>query len=126
MRDLWKDGRSARNNPHAPWIGNRVVFATPLLPIEREEKPPDCVVKPLPRFYGRLLDRSVLDLNGMSGGPVFGITRGEDGVRYKLVAIQSSWDEDRTIAACEARSFIEEIGKKTREHFGGGGSRDDV
>lgn len=46
-------------------------------------------------FYGKLAgfkeQQDIGSIEGMSGGPIFGISRERDRVRYRLFAIQGSW-----------------------------------
>ena len=46
-----------------------------------------------PLFYGCItLDESVTDIEGMSGGPIFGFYKNDKNeLRYWLVALQSTW-----------------------------------
>lgn len=71
-------------------------------------------------FYGKILDLPThqlavpSDIKGMSGGPVFGVSRDESrGFLSKLVAIQSSWFAGSKIIRAEplhkAIEFIETI-----------------
>lgn len=47
--------------------------------------------KPYPRFTAEIREMGDLqDIDGMSGGPVFGVMRG-DPCEYRLVAVQSGW-----------------------------------
>lgn len=59
-------------------------------------------------FYGRIESFSdgsphpLSDINGMSGGPLLSIERTESGeMRYRLVGIQRSWDQDEQIIRAE-------------------------
>lgn len=53
-----------------------------------------------PRFVGKLDDRVDFDIEGMSGGPIYGFKKGCDN-RYWIVAIQSSWLRHRKLVfAC--------------------------
>jgi hypothetical protein len=61
------------------------------------------------QFYARLMDGSesvIENVDGMSGGPIFATKRCEDGLRYKVIGIQSAWYKStRTIAACPFASL---------------------
>jgi hypothetical protein len=47
----------------------------------------------------------------MSGGPIFGFRRNEDGrLSYHVVALQSWWDEDKRIVfGCSVPFFAERV-----------------
>jgi hypothetical protein len=86
-------------------------------PIRHEPNPPDSVKKPAERFYGVLIDDGPGDkplkrIEGMSGGPIFGLT--EDGTGkliYWPLAIQSGWlPERRLVIGCPLRVLGETIG----------------
>lgn len=65
-----------------------------LVPVERMHSQPANVPETdLPMFYGTIPnDDSISDIEGMSGGPVFGFGRGSDSKpRYWLVGLQSHW-----------------------------------
>lgn len=68
------------------------------LPVERLPSPPTGHEKSVDRFAGRLL---VLppsgELDGLSGGPIFGLRREGATIRYFIVAIQSSWVRSKGI-----------------------------
>jgi RimJ/RimL family protein N-acetyltransferase len=49
----------------------------------------------------------VTNIVGMSGGPVFGITKSRRGVQYRVIGIQSRWfHPSRKLAFCPAYSFF--------------------
>ena len=102
----------------------RIGFGTPLQPIQMLDEPPDHMEKKYDRFYGRLIKgvgsykgeiRLLLDLNGMSGGPVFGLRIDDKSFEYDLIGIQSSWDNEDTIAACLVEPFAVAVGVRTEE-----------
>jgi hypothetical protein len=72
-------------------------------------------------FYGQLsgLVADLTDINGMSGGPIFGFKRGEDGrMRYWVIALQSGWFPDkRIIFACRIRQLCEVLRKRIIEQL---------
>src|SRR5262249_32188711 len=88
--------------PHGQGTGGIVNPA--LVPVERVELPPDEMPpSTYPWFVGRVgAAQGLPDLDGMSGGPIFGFFMGEDGQwRYWIVALQSRWNaEKRIIFAC--------------------------
>ncbi len=50
-------------------------------------------------------------VEGMSGGPIYGFRRGENGrLSYHVVALQSRWrDQSRTVFGCSVPLFAEEV-----------------
>jgi len=73
----------------------RMLVSPSFVRIERDDGPPDMQTQ-LPRFYARheypMLDpdgKMLASFKGMSGGPVVGIKRTDDGLRLWLVGIQS-------------------------------------
>jgi hypothetical protein len=94
-----------------------------LLWVEREDSPPAEVLKPYPCFYGRLApdltsegdDIPLRSINGMSGGPIFGLYTDADGKSgYKLVAVQSSWfPEKRIVVGCR----MDQLGNALDKHI---------
>lgn len=56
-----------------------------------ERLPEGLTVPPVAQFIGAISrDVPLRSLKGMSGGPIFGITQGDE-IRYKVVALQSTW-----------------------------------
>lgn len=70
-----------------------VVPVEPLEPNELEEPPEDGW------FIGRLpTDPRLEDIEGMSGGPIYGFWKDENGVtHYAIIALQSSWNKDTRV-----------------------------
>jgi hypothetical protein len=71
-----------------------------LVPVERIELPPDEMPKSAnPWFVGVVGAAGALpNIEGTSGGPIFGFFKGDDGNwRYWIVALQSRWNEKRRI-----------------------------
>lgn len=65
-------------------------------------------------FVGRLHpDAPIIDIAGMSGGPIYGFTRLEASRwTYKIVALQSRWFErPRTIFGCSLPSIVQALGE---------------
>ncbi|ASU38158.1 hypothetical protein hmeg3_07485 [Herbaspirillum sp. meg3] len=52
-----------------------------------------------------------IDIKGMSGGPVFGLFRQDNGTfNVRLVAVQSGWSkQSRTITACPIEAFLDAV-----------------
>lgn len=99
-----------------PGVGSvhRTIVAIPVDPLQ---KGPDDWLTPWPRFYGKLPDDlahpdlELMDIDGMSGGPIFGFARDENGDwQYYPVAIQSMWRrKPRLIAANYIRNLLHHI-----------------
>jgi hypothetical protein len=64
---------------------------------------------PIPRFIGRINLEIPFRIEGMSGGPIFGLCETHTGhVGYTVVALQSCWEPTtRTIFGCPIRVFGE-------------------
>lgn len=82
------------------------------------DPPPDKELPPIKRFYARI--RAGEDspqwtamkgnIEGMSGGPIFGLTRTRSGFRYQVFAVQSGWwKEHRIISACYFDEFAQAV-----------------
>lgn len=83
--------------------------------VSRLSEPPLALAgQPHERIYARVDFESVaewqraFDIAGMSGGPVFGTRSAPQGKAYdyRLVGIQSSWDEKENVAICAAQPFL--------------------
>ncbi len=68
-----------------------------------------------PRFVGRLSDEwPEGEVDGMSGGPVFGIC--EDTMKSEVIAVQSSWfRRTRVMFACPLSVFVPRLAKAARD-----------
>ena len=94
-----------------PYGGSRVagVINPTMVPVEPVRLPPEeMLVSRYQWFVGRVGAASDLpDITGMSGGPIFGLSRGTDGqCQYWIVAVQSRWrPKARIIFACPVRVF---------------------
>ena len=63
-----------------------------IVPINPTEEPPVSGSQADNRFYARLKDLGNLgDIDGMSGGPIFGLRWVEDWCEYKVIGVQSGW-----------------------------------
>ena len=80
------------------------------------EKPERMDPRPEGAIFGELINPST-NINGMSGGPIFGLKRGPDRLlkRYYLLGVQSSWLEPLYIAASPIPLLIEIIYKLIQE-----------
>ncbi len=98
-------------------------FGTPLLPLEEIDDPETYSLDaPYDRFCARIVSREgsfedqsifLLDINGMSGGPIFALKFRQDSCDFQLVAIQSCCNGDGDIiAACYIKPFIEAVVEK--------------
>jgi hypothetical protein len=67
----------------------------------------------IPQFYAKLLvdETDLKSIDGMSGGPILGFRRREDGNGlYWIVGLQSSWlPTSRIVCACPLAPFAEGI-----------------
>ncbi len=98
---------------------------TPLLPLQQIDDPPEGMEKACDSFYGKILQRRgkykdeeiwLLDIDGMSGGPVFGLHCHPEGFTYRLIGVQSWWREEEQIAvSCRIRQFGEHVGTVMKE-----------
>lgn len=86
-------------------IAARIVMA----PVYPTENPELAGAKAANQFYGKLSedeDSAVSDLDGMSGGPIFGLKQVDGHWKYQVIGVQSGWYRQiRTIAACPFSSF---------------------
>jgi hypothetical protein len=89
-----------------------------------ESNPPSELVQRNPRFYGRILvpegsaewEAIGKDIRGMSGGPVIGVRRDNEGVKYWVVGVQSGWLESRrTVAASFFQAFARFVDARLAE-----------
>lgn len=99
---------------------------TPLLPLEEMDDPETYSLDaPYDRFCARIVSREghfedkeifLLDVNGMSGGPIFALQAHADRCDYHLVAIQSEWSESAgVVVGCYITPFIEAVTKKIEQ-----------
>ncbi len=94
---------------------NKIEFTTTLHRIELLDKKPDEFPDTdWPLFYGRIiLDESITDIEGMSGGPILGFYKNDrNELKYWLIALQSTWlKQSKLIKACPTHilgKFLEE------------------
>ena len=89
----------------AKTITARVVMA-PLSPCDEPEAAGQKVAN---QFYAKLHDDEdgvVADIDGMSGGPIFGLKNVDDKWKCQVIGVQSGWYQgNRVIAACPFSSF---------------------
>ncbi|TWT49235.1 hypothetical protein Pla22_44270 [Rubripirellula amarantea] len=87
---------------------NGLSFRHGVLALERTFDPPATLIKQVDRFYGRIVDLGDLtDIDGFSGGPVFGMTDDPSGLpSLALVGLQSGWDKDKQVLAAGSASNI--------------------
>lgn len=73
---------------------------------ELRRRPPGFETTKAPTLWGKIsLDEAGTSIEGLSGGPVYGFVKKEDGeLKYWLHAVQSRWlEKKRLIAACKMR-----------------------
>lgn len=98
-------------------------LGTPLLPLEEVDDPETYSLDaPYDRFCARIVSREgtfedqsifLLDINGMSGGPIFALKFHQDSCDFQLIAVQSSCNGDGNIvAACYIKPFVEAVVEK--------------
>src|SRR5207253_73993 len=69
------------------------LFKALLLNVAPTDSPPECLLKPFPRIYGKIdLERTAVEglprlthIKGMSGGPLFAVKYFEGGTKYWIV-----------------------------------------
>lgn len=76
-----------------------VQVAPVMFPVRRlAAPPPDRRPTQHPQFVGQLdQELRLQSVKGMSGGPILGFKHDAEGMRYWVVALQSSWDPQRRI-----------------------------
>ena len=90
-----------------------IAFNAYLLNVVETASIPEKLIKPIPRFYGKIsnvpTESTPERIEGMSGGPVFAIKFNDDETfNYWVIAVQSGWDsKERVIAACFVKPFGE-------------------
>jgi len=66
-------------------------------------------------FFGRMKSQSgngtsVLDIDGMSGGPVYGVKKVNGDLKYWVIGIQSGWYRTQRVACfCLLAGFLLEL-----------------
>jgi hypothetical protein len=97
-----------------------ISMGIPLLPLEPVDEPPAVLRLANERFYARVpITKGVVDgqpitlsdIDGMSGGPLFAVSKVDnDRLRYWVIAIQSGWErKSRVLAACPINPLIQAI-----------------
>lgn len=95
-----------------------------VIPLASVSDPPPELVQENPRFYGRILipedsgEWQALgkDIRGMSGGPVIGVRRDQEGLKYWLVGVQSGWlESSRIVAASFFQAFARFVDARLAE-----------
>lgn len=74
------------------------------------------------RLYARIDFDSVMDqdgmfnIEGMSGGPIFGISPGTEQMpyEYRLIGVQSKWNKRDHVAICAAQPFLHAVSERIR------------
>jgi hypothetical protein len=87
--------------------------ATPsMVEVTRLDERPECFGEQTDAmFYGVAdPDSQIRNIQGMSGGPIIGLKRGEDGVgRFWVIAVQSSWYAGRRIVCASPLGNVREF-----------------
>jgi hypothetical protein len=121
-----KERKSARvtappDNPDGIEVRWRV--HPPLMSVRPERRPPKVLKKKVPQFYGRIAPKFMTpggevaldDIDGMSGGPLFALSRGEKEIKYWLVGVQSVWVKSkRALAATYAGPLMKTLEEEMR------------
>ncbi len=97
-----------------PSMEDSVQLAAAMLRLEHVVDPPTELLKAHHRIYARFAEDTpqsripLSDIDGMSGGPLFGFKRIDGRLKYWIVGVQSGWLKGkRTIAACPFEVFAE-------------------
>jgi|GEM_PF-3352913 len=102
-----------RDATHHEFQLNAALVTLPVERIPREPKEPLSFWSHPHAFYGRLVNSDLFQsqvpsIKGMSGGPVFALSRVDAGIRYHLVGIQSAWlPQNKTIRATPVADVAE-------------------
>ena len=105
----------------------QIEVGTPLLPVEWIDNPPESLRKTADRYYAKVpiitadesgLGEDFIDIDGMSGGPLFLVkNKSEGGLRYWIAGVQSSWLPDlRVLAACPIQPLADGISRCIDRH----------
>ena len=88
-----------------PMTGHAQITVMPVAKLSKKDEPK---AAKHPRFFARVLDQKVTDIDGFSGGPVIGFGAEQNGViPYRVVAMQYSWKEkQRVIRASPLSVFV--------------------
>lgn len=92
-----------------------------LIPLS--ERPANLLATKHPRLFARVDFESVaewerqFDIGGMSGGPIFGTRQPPQGSSYdyRLIGIQSAWDQRENVAMCAAQPFLRALAKMIKD-----------
>lgn len=101
LNDTSKDGQTGK-------VGFAVKFINP------GERPRLTQVDyPEDTFFANVvMDEKFKSLEGMSGGPIFGILKNGDGKQeYRLRAVQAGWIGKSTVVGCSPRAFLYHVDK---------------
>lgn len=104
-----------------------VITARTVMVAAKQCKSPQSITHPKDEIlYAKLIDESVnvvADIDGMSGGPVFGVKHTPDGFRYAVIGIQSGWlKHHRVLIVCPIAQFarqLDECVKNVRQRLSG-------
>ena len=80
---------------------------------------PDDTKETYQRFRAEIVDKgNQKRIEGMSGGPIFGFFREDGDVKYLLVALQSRWDERKTVFGCLTKKMMKFVEQELRARLG--------
>jgi hypothetical protein len=81
--------------------GESILFGkVVLLPLEAVDAPVDVERAPEHKLYFRLKDLGgTKDITGMSGCPIFGLSKREANWQYQVIGVQSTWYKDSRVSA---------------------------
>lgn len=91
-----------------------VITAKSVMVAAKQCDPPQTAEHPKEQIlYAKLIDESsnvVKDIDGMSGGPIFGVQHITNGFRYAVIGIQSGWlKQQRILIICPIADFARQL-----------------
>lgn len=109
-------------SPSSESLGVASPHSGPAPPASIGTPPPEVLIARHPRFYGKILsmvgndgERQIVleDINGMSGGPIFGLRLKGGDLDDRLIAVQGSWGaQSRVVAASLIRPLMTAIARR--------------
>ncbi|MEF9481496.1 hypothetical protein [Ralstonia sp. 1B3] len=98
-------------------VGNKHIVKLTIMPLLPSAAPvTSASTNTAAKVFGALVEQpdldgaSVDDIDGMSGAPVFGIKEVDDGLRYWLIGVQSSWyPTSRIVAFCPILPILDAL-----------------
>lgn len=91
-----------------------VITARTVMVAAKQCDPPSNTIAPKDQLlYAKLIDDSinvVNDIDGMSGGPIFGVQHIPEGFRYSIIGIQAGWyKHQRMLVICPIADFASQL-----------------